>query len=169
MRRPFEFSEIFLWVLVAGAFWLAYRKGPGTAATGLREAGGVFLSVLPRMVPAFLLAGLLGVALPKGMLAKLLGEESGWRGILLGMGGGILMPGGPMTQFPVVASLYRAGAAPGPIASYITAWAVLSLNRTLVWELPLMGTRFTVTRLACSLLLPLLVGGATRLLLSGDG
>jgi hypothetical protein len=40
----------------------------------------------------------------------------------------------------------------------LTAWSLISVNRALVYELPLLGVPFTVARWAASLLLPLIVG-----------
>ena len=41
------------------------------------------------------------------------------RGILIGMTLGSLTPGGPMTHFPIIASLFKVGVGVGPLVSYL--------------------------------------------------
>ena len=42
--------------------------------------------------------------------------------------------------------------------TYLTAWSVLGLHRLVIWELPLLGTDFVITRFLASLPLPLVAG-----------
>ncbi len=63
-----------------------------------------------------------------------------------------------MLSFPILAGLHQAGAGLGPLVAYLTGWSLLGLHRILAWELPLLGPRFVVVRLAVSLVLPPLVG-----------
>ncbi len=46
----------------------------------------------------------------------------------------------------------------GPIVAYITAWSMLGLQRTIVWELPLMGMEFVAIKTLSGILMPLLAG-----------
>jgi hypothetical protein len=87
-----------------------------------------------------------------------MGPGSGLRGILVGTIAGALTPGGPFVNFPMVAALQPGGAGVGPLAAYLTAWGVIPLNRSLVWELPFLGQGFTVSRLLASAPVPILVG-----------
>ena len=65
---------------------------------------------------------------------------------------------GPFAQFPLIAALFQMGAAPGPLAAYITSFSLFGLNRIIVYEWPLLGAKFTTIRVLCSLLMPLLIG-----------
>ena len=80
------------------------------------------------------------------------------------MAAGILAPGGPYVNFPLVAVLYKNGAGIGPVASFLTAWGVVPLNRALVYEIPLLGTEFTIARYAASLVFPFVAGMVTPLI-----
>ena len=62
-----------------------------------------------------------------------------------------------------VAALANAGAGTGPMAAFITAWSLISWNRIVVYELPLLGTTFTLARWTVSLLVPILVGALVPL------
>ncbi|HEX2141040.1 MAG TPA: permease [Candidatus Limnocylindria bacterium] len=136
--------------VTVGGWPLAWR--------GVRTGSTLLLSVLPQLVLGFVLAGLVTVLLPREVLASVVGEGSGLLGLALATVAGLATPGGPFLQFPLVAALMAGGAAPGPVAAYLTAWSLLGWNRILVWELPLLGPGFTFTRVAVSLVIPILVG-----------
>ncbi|HET6379836.1 MAG TPA: permease [candidate division Zixibacteria bacterium] len=136
--------------VLVGGWSLAWR--------GMSSGGGLLLSVLPQLLLGFLLAGLITVLLPRDLLASVVGEESGLTGLVVATVAGLATPGGPFLQFPLVAALMQGGAGAGPVAAYLTAWSLLGWNRVLIWELPLLGPSFTVSRLVVTLLLPILVG-----------
>ena len=136
--------------LVVGGGQLAVRG----ATTGLGLLGGV----LPQLVLGFLLAGLVTVLLPREAIGSLVGEGSGLMGVGVATIAGAATPGGPFLQFPLVAALMQGGAGPGPVAAYLTAWALLGWQRVLIWELPMLGPGFTFARIAVTLALPIVVG-----------
>lgn len=147
-------------------FGVALRQGgPELALRGARTGVDLFLQVAPQLVMGFLLAGIVTVLLPRDALGRLVGAESGLLGIVIATAAGVATPGGPFLQFPLVASLATAGAGAGPIAAYLTAWSLISWQRVLVWELPFLGAPFTISRLAVSAVLPVLVGLAVPVLL----
>ena len=68
------------------------------------------------------------------------------------------MPGGPYLVFPVVANLFRSGAAPGPLIALLTAKTLVSPVRMLTYEAPLLGWPMTLARLIPGLFLPPALG-----------
>lgn len=152
-------SVLILGSLAVALAVIAYRIGGWELPwRGFTTGMGLFAEVLPQLVIGFILAGLVTVLLPRDVLGKVVGEESGLLGIGLGTVAGMATPGGPFLQFPLVAALLDGGAAPGPVAAYLTAWALLGWQRILVWELPLLGPGFAFARIAVSLAVPVLVG-----------
>lgn len=147
---------------LAVAWW---RGGSGLLFEGLGEGTSLLISVLPQLVIGFLLAGMMTVLLPANAIAEWLGADSGIRGLVIATVAGTLTPGGPFLQFPLVAALAGAGAAPGPLAAYLTAWSLTGVNRLLVWEIPLLGPQFALARWSVSLTLPILVGLAVPVVL----
>jgi uncharacterized membrane protein YraQ (UPF0718 family) len=132
---------------------------------GLREGVTLFLTFLPQMAIGFILAGLVSVLVPASAIGRLVGAESGFGGLLIATGAGAFTPGGPFLQFPLVAVLLRGGAGEGQVAAYLTAWALLGLNRVLVWEIPVLGPTFAITRWTVSLLAPVAVGLGVQVVL----
>jgi len=138
---------------------LAYRVG-GTprVSEGVREGMTLLVEFAPQMAVGFLLAGLVTVLVPTSAIGRLVGSESGVPGLLIATAAGAVTPGGPFLHFPLVAVLIRGGAGEGPVAAYLTAWALLGINRMVVWEIPVLGPTFALTRWAVSLVAPLAVG-----------
>ncbi|HSR54664.1 MAG TPA: permease, partial [Alphaproteobacteria bacterium] len=122
----------------------------------------IVVFLLPRMVGGMMLAGLVQAILPPDLVARWVGEESGLRGIVIATVVGGLTPGGPMTSFPIVVAFYMSGADRGALVAYLTGWSLIGFQRTLVWELPLLGPEFTLYRIAVVATLPILAGLLAR-------
>jgi uncharacterized membrane protein YraQ (UPF0718 family) len=150
-----------LLLLVAG---YAYYQSPILAWEGLSGGTRLFFEILPNIVVGFLLGGLVQVLLPQHWVAHYAGEDSGLRGLLIATGVGAITPGGPFVQFPLVASLWRAGTGIGPITAYIVSWALLGFQRIVVYEGPILGWRFVWARVAACALVPIIVGYATSVI-----
>ncbi len=151
-------SVFVMLALVAVLTGLAWQKSPQTALEGFVSGGRLFLTILPNLVLGFILAGMIGVLIPQDTLVRWVGEGSGARGLIVGTLLGAATPGGPFVQFPIVASLFNAGAGVGPLMAYLTSWSLLGVSRVLVFELPILGAPLALSRLACSLAVPPLVG-----------
>ena len=122
-------------ILILIAYW---TKGWNLPISGLVQGGQMFWSVAPNLLLGFALAGIVQVLVPTEYIAKILGEGSGLKGILVATIAGVLAPGGPYVNVPIVASLYQSGAGVGPLAAFLTAWGIIPINRSLVYEIPLL-------------------------------
>jgi len=136
---------------------VGYFSGTKQHITGLRLAFEMTLEVLPMVFLAFIVAGMVQVLIPNEILSKWVGQESGFRGILIGTLAGGLMPGGPYVSLPLVAGLLRAGAGIGTMVAFITGWSLWAVSR-LPLEIGIMGWRFAVVRLACTAFFPPIAG-----------
>ncbi len=135
---------------------LAYRKG--VALDGAKEGLSLLIQVGPILIPAFILAGMASKLIPQEQLGQWLGQDSGFKGLALGTAAGALAPGGPFVLFPVLAVLLKAGTGVGVVTAFVTSWALLGVHRILAFELPLMGWRYTLCRIAASAVFPVLIG-----------
>jgi len=133
-------------------------KGPQAFERAIIDAYELFKFVIPRVGAAVLIAAFLQLLLPRDLIAKLIGDDAGIKSILIATVAGAITPGGPVTSFPIVIALYLSGANKGALVAYLSAWAMIGFQRILVWELPLMGEEFTITRVSASFLLPIICG-----------
>ncbi|MDD3554006.1 MAG: permease [Deltaproteobacteria bacterium] len=153
-------------VIAVGLTLLVYRKDPALVFTGLKTGFGMLMGIVPALVFGFWIAGMITVIMPTELLTRLLGEESGLKGLLIATVGGMLTPGGPFVQFPIVNALLQQGAAVAPVVTYLSAWALMGINRFLVYEVPLLGWKLAVTRILASLAFPALIGLLTKVIWS---
>ncbi len=148
---------IILAVLAVAAFVFAYKKGDGSHTLGFRIAGNTFINTAPLLFIAFMLAGFMQVVIPPELIKNWLGEEAGLKGIFIGSIGGALIPGGPYIAFPVIATIFKAGAGLGTAVACVTGWALWGVITTM-FELAIIGHRFTFLRLGLVLIFPPFAG-----------
>ncbi len=155
MRNRIPLLLAFVALALAGLAW--WRGGPDLALAGLVNGSKTLFSVVPLLIAAFLIAGLIQTLVTRETVARWLGAGAGWRGIALACLGGALIPGGPYVYYPISAALLKAGAGLGVLVAFVTAKNLWSLSR-LPLEFALLGPRLTLIRLAATLLLPPLLG-----------
>ncbi|HEY31986.1 MAG TPA: hypothetical protein G4O10_02630 [Dehalococcoidia bacterium] len=142
-------------VAIGLAFW---RGGWRQILAGLKEAVLTFKTVWFRLILGFTLGGLIQVLIPGDLIAEWLGPTSGIKGILIASYAGVVMTGGPYVSLPIVASIYAAGAGPGPVIALLTSMNLLSLPGLLTWAIPFLGAKIALTRYIVCLFLPPLIG-----------
>jgi uncharacterized membrane protein YraQ (UPF0718 family) len=158
LRRSMDTSTIVMMAAAVVMLLAVYYKSPAAASAGLNATGSLILEITPRMIAAFTLAGLFQAIVPQEVIVRWMGHGSGTKGLLIGMSLGGITPGGPMTHFPVIASLYKMGVGVGPLVAYLTAWSLFGLQRVIMWEIPFLGPKVVALRIAVSFFFPLLAG-----------
>lgn len=155
----FVVVSVVLWGLVALFSLLVLRK---RGAYAVKESGQFALVVgkmlTPRLIFALMAAAFLAQLVPQAWIASVLGNDSGFLGILLASVIGGILPGGPMTSFPIAVFMWQYGAGVPQMVALLTGWSVFALHRMLAYELPIMGWHFTAIRLASTCLMPPLAG-----------
>ncbi|MDP7651138.1 MAG: permease [Rhodospirillales bacterium] len=160
-------SPLILAGLVGASGVLCYFiKGTDGVVASLEGDLALLAIMVPRMIAALAIAGLVQVLVPKDLVARWLGDASGYRGYILATAAGMLTPGGPMLSFPLVLALKAAGANTPALITYLTSWALLGVHRVVMWEIPLFGTEFAVVRYLVSLPMPILAGLITTALIA---
>lgn len=138
---------------------IGYLLNPETVKQGLRISYETLtdptIGLIPLVISATLIASLAQAAIPRQIIASVLGKEAGLKGITLGTLLGRIIPGSPYAIFPLVGGLYRAGA--GTVIAFISAWSLFSLSR-IPTEIPFLGAKMVVVRIAISLIFPILLG-----------
>ena len=146
---------IVMGVLAVILVFLSYQKG--VHIQGLKASGNMLLQIIPLLVFAFLIAGMVQFLLPREIISRWVGAESGFRGLLIGTAMGSIAPGGPFVSMPIAAGLLRMGANIGTMVAFLTAWSLLAFSR-MPLELGIMGWKFTLIRMACVFFFPPVAG-----------
>jgi len=138
------------------------RDGAARATAILSSDLGLFGSMLPKMAAGCLVSAFVTRLLPREVVARLVGTESGMLGLLIASLMGAVLPGGPLTIYPVAGAFLVLGADAGTAIAFITAWNLLGYNRALIWEMPFFGSDFVFWRILVAVPLPFLAGVLAR-------
>ncbi|PIR13766.1 permease [Candidatus Falkowbacteria bacterium CG11_big_fil_rev_8_21_14_0_20_39_10] len=155
-------TTIIMAILSLVAFYFAYGKGKHME--GLVIAKNLTIQILPMLVFAFILAGLLQVLIPREFIANWIGNESGLKGIFIGSIAGAFLPGGPYITLPIAAGVMKLGASIPVTVAMVTGWSLVGISR-LPMDFAIMGPRFTLIRLASVFIFAPLAGAMAWLLM----
>ncbi len=148
---------IIMGILAITLLFIGYSKGGGEHILGLKSAGSMVIQIIPLLVFAFIVAGMIQVLISHELVSKWIGGESGFRGLLIGTVAGGFAPGGPFISLPLAVGLLRAGASIGTMVAFLTGWSLWAVTR-LPLEIGIMGWKFTLIRLACTFFFPPIAG-----------
>ena len=163
-RKPIGWSMIFIAVLVAVSVVLVWRRDGIHGVTEILLGDlELFGGILPRVLAGCLLGAFITEILPHEKVSRSLGPESGLKGLLIGTAFGAILPGGPFTAYPVAAALLTVGADFGAVIAMVVSWTLIGYGRAIAWELPILGTEFTLWRIAISVPIPILAGALGRM------
>ena len=144
-------------VLAAALILIAHFKGGNREMQGLTAAWRMILSILPMLLAAFVVAGMVQVLIPQETIARWVGGESGTKGLLIGTVAGGLTPGGPYVSLPIVAGFLEAGAGIGTMVAFLTAWSLWAVAR-IPMEVGILGWKFTAVRIGATFFVPPIAG-----------
>jgi uncharacterized membrane protein YraQ (UPF0718 family) len=164
-RRAFDWSTA---AIAAVAFAAA-------AAVYLRDGREHFIAIfgsdltlfgemLPKVLAGCLIGAFVTMILPRELVARWVGHESGFAGLAVAAFFGFLLPGGPITIYPVAGAFLTMGADAGAVVTFITSWTLCGYTRALVWELPFFGPDFVIWRIVEALPLPFIAAAAAMVL-----
>ncbi|MBA7587445.1 hypothetical protein ES708_29474 [subsurface metagenome] len=156
---------IIMGVLAVTLLIIGYAKGQGQHIDGIKIGIKTILQIMPLLIFALMIAGMVQVLIPQEVLSKWVGIKSGLRGIFIGAAAGGLTPGGPFVSLPVAAGLLRSGASMGTTVAFITGWSLLGITR-IPMEVGIMGWKFTLIRLGCTCLFAPIAGLIAQALFS---
>lgn len=152
-----------LYLVAAVMIIMAARRDRALVGEGIAEAWEQFLAILPALTVGILGAGFVAALLPPELAETYLGEGAGPTGYALAYVIGAITPGGPVVGFALGAAAIKAGASVPIVVVYVTAWALMSLNRILIWERITVPRKVMIERLIVSAPVPILTGLAMEL------
>ena len=158
-QRAFDTSFLILLALaIAAAIGVAVLKGPMRVVEIVAIYLGFLAILSPKVLCGFFVAASVPILVPREVLTRWVGRESGINGLGVATLAGALIPGGPMMIFPLAAGFRAAGAGTGTIVAFVTAWCLYGLNRTVIWEMSFLHIDFVLLRVLICLPFPVLAG-----------
>lgn len=158
---------IVMGALAIGLLLIGYLRGQGQHIIGMKSALTMTVDILPLLVFVFIVAGMIQVLIPREIVSKWVGSESGMRGIVIGTVAGGFTPGGPYVSLPVVAGLLRSGASVGTMVAFLTGWSLWAFSR-LPMEVGILGWKFTIVRIVCTFFFPPIAGFIAQTFFAGS-
>ncbi|OIO03057.1 permease [Candidatus Desantisbacteria bacterium CG_4_10_14_0_8_um_filter_48_22] len=125
---------------------LIYRWQPGKAISIWKTSGNYFFEMLGILPSILILLGLMDAWVPKKIIERLLGKDSGISGIGVAILAGTAAAGPLYVAFPVAASLLKKGARISNVAIFLCSWAAIKIPMVM-FEIKFLGWQFTGLRL----------------------
>jgi uncharacterized membrane protein YraQ (UPF0718 family) len=145
-----EFIKNYLTAIIINLIaiaWLIFSilKNKNKTRESLRIALKTFIKTLPMIIIIIIFIGFLLGFLPRGMISRIIGEQTGIQGALVTavLGSVLFIPA--LISFPLAASLLKGGASIMSVASFITTLTMVGVV-TLPIELREMGKKLTILR-----------------------
>lgn len=163
-RRAFDWSTAAIAAIaLAAAATVYWRDGRDHFFAILGSDLTLFAEMLPKVLAGCLIGTFVTLLLPRELVARWVGHESGFTGLLIAAFFGFFLPGGPITIYPVAGAFLVMGADAGAVVSFIVSWTLIGYTRALVWELPFFGSDFVLWRIVEALPLPIVAGLLARI------
>lgn len=157
MSSQIFWPTVVMFVIAVVLFIIASLQGEGKNVAGLKSAWNMTLQIIPLLIFAFIIAGLVQTLIPRDLISSWVGDESGFRGILIGTVAGALTPGGPYVSLPIAAGLLKTGASIPTMVAFVTGWSLMSVAR-IPLEVGIMGWRFTLIHMLSVIIFAPLAG-----------
>lgn len=116
------------------------------AVETIESAKSSFFQMLSVIPPIMILLGLMDIWVPREVLMKYMGEDSGIMGIVLSMLIGSVAAGPMYAAFPFTIVLMKKGVKFSNVIIFMNAWCVTKIS-TLLFEVSALGFKFTIVRL----------------------
>jgi uncharacterized membrane protein YraQ (UPF0718 family) len=147
---------VILYLLAIALTVISFIKSPKKTKLGLQKGWIAFKKILPILIPLFIIVGVLLSVITPEIIKSVLGDDSGFLGIILGVliGSVTFMP--PFVAYPLGAELIAQGAGYSQIAGFIAS--VMAVGFVYIpTEIKYFGTKSTILRNSLGLIASLIV------------
>jgi uncharacterized membrane protein YraQ (UPF0718 family) len=143
---------------------LSYYKSPQKTKMALRKAWKTFENIFPQMIVIMAIIGVMLAVLTPEQISRLLGDESGWMGVMAAsvIGSVTLIPA--FVAFPLASALLQGGAGYTQIAAFVSTLMMVGIV-TMPVEMRYFGRKATLVRNGAAYVFSLLVAAAMGVLL----
>ncbi len=142
-----------------------YAYSKGVHLKGFGNALKMGLNLLPVLLFAFILIGMVNSLDLSNSIRKIFGNDTGIRGIATASLAGMMTPGGTFVALTVGGTLLKSGAGIGSVVAYIIAYSTWDITRTPI-EIVFLGWKFVLVKWCCILILPMIGGLIAKLMFS---
>lgn len=134
-----------LYIITLLLLGLSYFKDRGKTKKALKKGLKAFENILPQFLGIIILTGILLANFNQETISKIIGDQSGWLGVLISgiVGAVTLIPG--FVAFPTAAMLLRNGAGYVQITAFISTLMMVGIV-TIPVEIRYFGRRLAVLR-----------------------
>ena len=138
------FTKI-LYVVAVVLLLLSWFKDRQKTKMALKKAWKAFENILPQFLIIILIVGMALAVLNPDVISRLIGQESGWFGLVIAslIGSITLIPG--FVAFPLASALLKSGAGFMQIAIFISTLMMVGIV-TIPVEIKYFGRKATLTR-----------------------
>lgn len=153
-----------LYVLAAGLLLLSFLKDRKKTKMALKKAWKSFENILPQFLSILIIIGIMLAVLSPETISKLIGQQSGWIGMVIAslIGSITLIPG--FVAFPLASSLLKSGAGFMQIAVFISTLMMVGIV-TIPVEIKYFGKKATILRNALAFIFSFVVAIAIGVVL----
>ncbi len=138
-------TTIFLYIIASVALIISIIKDKKKTVIALKKAWKSFENILPQFLTILVIIGIMLAILTPDQISHLIGNGSGWMGVLAAsiIGAITLVPG--FIAFPLAAALLENGAGYMQIAAFISTLMMVGVV-TLPIEIKFFGKKATIIR-----------------------
>ncbi|SET11167.1 hypothetical protein SAMN05660297_01443 [Natronincola peptidivorans] len=138
-------SKYLLHVITIFLLLISYYKDSKKTRMALKKAWKAFENILPEFLGVIMLVGILLSLVNPEFISSIVGEKSGWLGVILSaiVGAVTLIPG--FVAFPTAALLLKSGAGYMQIGAFISTLMMVGVVTAPV-EIKYFGKKLTVAR-----------------------
>lgn len=152
-----QLKKYSLFILVVIVDFLLRWKVPAIGSTAVNSSIDYLIEMLLFIPPIFVLVGLLDVWVPRKIIEKNVGQNSGVRGVIISMLVATAAAGPLYAGFPVADALLKKGCRMANAVIFLGTWATIKIPM-LVMEIKFMGISFALTRLVLTVPVIILTG-----------
>lgn len=149
-------NNLFLSAII-GVYILLFIFNMEKAMLAIGNTAFYIKEMLIIMPVVFLLTALIDAWIPKSMIMKALGENSGIKGSMTALALGSISAGPIYAAFPVAKTLLKKGASIGNMVVILSAWAVVKIPM-LANEVKFLGPKFMIVRWVFTVISIVLMG-----------
>ncbi|MTI48790.1 permease [Sporosalibacterium faouarense] len=134
-----------MYIVVTMLLIISYFKDKNKTRMVIKKAYKAFQNILPQFLGVIILVGILLSVFNAELISKIIGNESGWIGVIVSaiVGAITLIPG--FVAFPTSAMLLNSGAGYMQIGAFVSALMMVGIVTAPV-EIKYFGKRITIIR-----------------------